>query len=62
MSEKKLKTLPKEKFITIYETFFKVKKFTFINLDLIKILKGEDFSQKPDIFWDELFLIKVKSY
>ncbi|RNA29751.1 hypothetical protein BpHYR1_047164 [Brachionus plicatilis] len=45
MSDKKLKTLPKEKFITIFESFF----------------KGEDFSQKPDNFWDELFLIKLNS-
>ncbi|CAF0844248.1 unnamed protein product [Brachionus calyciflorus] len=45
MIDKKSKTLPKEKFVTIYETFF----------------KGEDFSLKSGNFWDELFLIKLNS-
>jgi hypothetical protein len=42
-NEKKNKNVPKEKFVTIFEGFF----------------KAEDFSVKPAIFWDELFLLKV---
>lgn len=41
----KRKNVIKEKFVTIYETFF----------------KGEDFTVKPSNFWDELFLLKLNS-
>lgn len=64
MSEKK-KAVLKEKFVSIYETFFKVSR---IGINLFKYLQiktnfnkqAEDFSAKPANFWDELFLLKVK--
>ena len=45
MSDKKSKIVLKEKFESIFESFF----------------KAEDFSLKPVSFWDDLFLLKVNS-
>jgi len=45
-NEKKNKNVLKEKFVTIFEGFF----------------KAEDFTTKPAIFWDELFLLKVGQF
>lgn len=44
MGDKKTKNF-KEKFVSIYESFF----------------KGEDFTVKPSNFWEELFLLKLNS-
>lgn len=66
MSDKKTKSNLKEKFVTIYEAFFKVISIAFILMlkhicHFIIIFKGDDFTYRYSTFWEELFLLKINS-